>query len=134
MKAAEGSHGAPIDAKIMIENELASARQHGALVAPVFLGSLIVRHPQNGPTFSKAPPKKRPRMTDEEIAIWRAQNKTEEEETKRTAKRERHLRQRINKDPKGALQQELGPFLKEAIKARRASTASSPVEPKPHED
>jgi hypothetical protein len=114
------SRGAPIDAKIMIENALASARQHGASCRQFLGRTVIVRHPQNGPSFSKVPPKKRPRMTDEEIAIRRAQKKTEEEETKRTAKRERHLHQRINKDPKGALQQELGPFLKEAIKARRA--------------
>jgi hypothetical protein len=77
----------------------------------------MVRHPQNGPTFTKAPPNKR-RMTDAERAAWQARNDAEMEETKRTAARSRHLHQLLHKDRKGFLR-ELGllnknPFMKPA--------------------
>ena len=67
----------------------------------------MVRHPQNGPTFSKAPSKKRPRMTDAELAAWQARNDAETEETKQTAARSRRLGQLLHKDKKGFLR-ELG--------------------------
>ena len=65
----------------------------------------MTKHPQNGPTFSKAPPKKRARMTDAEKAAWQARKDAELEETKRTAARSRKLHQLINKDPKGFLRE-----------------------------
>ena len=74
-----------------------------------------MRHPQNGPTLSKAPPKKRHRMTDAELAALQSRQHGELEETKRTAAKSRRFHQRINNDPNGVLQ-ELGPLIKEAIK------------------
>ena len=63
------------------------------------------KHLQNGPTFSKAPPKKRPRMSDEEVATWRAQQNTALEETKRVAAATRRFSQLVRRDPKAALEE-----------------------------
>jgi hypothetical protein len=81
----------------------------------------IVKHPQNGPTFSKTPAKKRSRMTDAELAAWQARQDAELEERKRTAAEERSFHQLINKDPKSAIQK-LMPGIQEAMRARRART------------
>lgn len=47
------------------------------------------RRPQNGPTFSKAPPKKRKPMTDEELAARHARGKAQQEEIERQAAKTR---------------------------------------------
>jgi hypothetical protein len=67
----------------------------------------VSRHPQNGPTFTKAPPTKRRRMTDDERAAWQARKDAELEETKQMAARTRKFNQLLRKDPTVALQ-ELG--------------------------
>jgi hypothetical protein len=65
----------------------------------------VGKHPQNGPTFSKAPPKKPPRMSDEELAAWRARQNAELKETKRAAAAARSFSQLVRRDPKAALQE-----------------------------
>lgn len=65
----------------------------------------MARLPQNGPTFSKAPPKKRLPMTDAERAAWQARKDADLEEAKRTAAKTRKFLQTLHKDPKAALQQ-----------------------------
>jgi hypothetical protein len=65
----------------------------------------MVRHPQNGPTFSKAPPKKLPPMTDAERAARQARKDAELEQTKRTAAKTRSFNQLLHKDSKAAWQQ-----------------------------
>jgi hypothetical protein len=69
--------------------------------------TIMGKRPQNGPTFTKAPPKKRPPMTDDERVAWQARKDAELEDTKRTAAKTRNLHQLIHKDPKPALR-ELG--------------------------
>jgi hypothetical protein len=66
---------------------------------------VVKKHPQNGPTFSKAPPKKRSPMTDAERANWQAREDAELEETKRTAARMRSFLKLLHQDPEKALQQ-----------------------------
>ena len=64
-----------------------------------------MRHPQNGPTFSKAPPKKRSQMTDAERAARHTRKEAELEEMKRTAAEERRFQQLVHNDRKAALQE-----------------------------
>ena len=64
----------------------------------------MTKHSQNGPTFTKAPPTKRRRMTDDEIASWQARKDAEMEEEKRTAAVTKDFNQGLRKDRKGTLQ------------------------------
>jgi hypothetical protein len=66
----------------------------------------VAKHPQNGPTFSKAPPKKkRPPMSDEELAALQARQNAALEETKRVAAATRGLNKLARLDPKAAVQE-----------------------------
>ena len=65
------------------------------------------KRPQNGPTFSKAPPKKRRPLTDDELAALQDRKDAKLEETKRTAKKSRAMLQLLHKDRVGFLR-ELG--------------------------
>jgi hypothetical protein len=65
----------------------------------------VARHPQNGPTFSKTPQKKRGIMTDAERAAWQARKDAEQEEMKRTAAQTRSFNQLLRNDRKAALRQ-----------------------------
>ncbi len=58
----------------------------------------MIKHPQNGPTFSKAPSKKH-RMTDAERAAWEARKDAKLEETKRAAAGSRSFLQHMHNDP-----------------------------------
>ena len=64
----------------------------------------MARHPQNGPTFSKAPQKKRRPLTDAELAAWQARRKVVKAETGQAAAKTRTFNQAVHKDPKAALQ------------------------------
>jgi hypothetical protein len=68
----------------------------------------VSRRPQNGPTFSKAPPKKQKPMTDRERADRQARNEAALDETKRIAAKSRRLHQLLHRDPSG--------FVKELMK------------------
>ena len=48
-------------------------------------------HPQNGPTFSKAPYKKRKPLTDEELAEYLNKKKTREAELTEEGRRSRRF-------------------------------------------
>jgi hypothetical protein len=66
----------------------------------------VAKRPQNGPTFSKAPPKKkRPPMSDEELAALQARQNAALEETKRVAAATRRFSQLARLDPKAAIQE-----------------------------
>jgi hypothetical protein len=53
-------------------------------------------HPQNGPSFSKAPPKKRSPMTDEELATYQGRQQAEREQTATDAAKARASGERPN--------------------------------------
>jgi hypothetical protein len=55
------------------------------------------KHPHNGPTFTKAPPKKRKPLTDEELASLQARQQAALDETKRTAAKSRQFNQQVTK-------------------------------------
>jgi hypothetical protein len=57
-----------------------------------------MKHPHNGPTFSKAPQKKRHVMTDAELAASQRRKDAELEETKRVAADSRRFHQLMNRD------------------------------------
>jgi hypothetical protein len=59
----------------------------------------VSRHPQNGPTFTKAPPAKRRRMNDDERAALQTRKDVELEEAKRTAATSRGFLQLMHNDP-----------------------------------
>ena len=54
------------------------------------------KHPQNGPTFSKAPLKKRRLVTDEQRAAWLDRQEAELEEKKREAAKSRAFSKLVN--------------------------------------
>jgi hypothetical protein len=70
------------------------------------------KHPQNGPTFSKAPPKKWRPLSDDEIAAKQAREEAELEEIKRVAARSRKLHQLLHKDAPAFLREIGFPKLK----------------------
>ncbi|MGB8277820.1 MAG: hypothetical protein WCF20_07805 [Methylovirgula sp.] len=55
-------------------------------------------HPQDGPTFSAAPPKRRRPITDQELADWQARKAAEEEQMIRDAATSRKFWQTVNKE------------------------------------
>jgi hypothetical protein len=66
----------------------------------------VAKHPQNGPTFSKAPPKKkRPPLSDEELAAFQARQNAAEEETKRVAAATKRFNRLARIDPEAGLQE-----------------------------
>ena len=65
----------------------------------------MTKRPQNGPTFSKPPPKKRRPMTDAELADLQSRKDAELEEKKRDAARERISHQRLRINPVEYLQE-----------------------------
>jgi hypothetical protein len=65
------------------------------------------RRSQNGPTFTKAPPKHPRRLTNEERAARLARQAAELEETKRLAAKSRRFHKLLHTDTRAALQ-ELG--------------------------
>jgi hypothetical protein len=67
----------------------------------------LSKRPQNGPTFTKAPPKKHRPTPDDERAFFLDRKDAELQEEKRTAAKSRKLHQLLHKDPKGFLR-ELG--------------------------
>jgi hypothetical protein len=64
----------------------------------------MTKHPQNGPTFSKAPPKKRVALSDEQRVAAMDRKDAELAERKRTAARSRQLLQLLHNDKKSFLQ------------------------------
>jgi hypothetical protein len=56
-----------------------------------------MKHPNNGPSLSKAPSKKRKPMSDEESADWRARKKVEQEQAERSAAVLRRFHQAANR-------------------------------------
>jgi hypothetical protein len=63
----------------------------------------MARRAQNGPTFSKAPPKKRRPLTDAELAQLQARKDVELQEQKEKAAESRRFFQLWSKDPLLAL-------------------------------
>ncbi|MFZ1961895.1 MAG: hypothetical protein WAU78_00230 [Roseiarcus sp.] len=61
------------------------------------------KHPQNGPTFSKAPPKKHKPLTDQELAERQGRKDATVAETIRVAAKTRKFNQLLRKDPMAAL-------------------------------
>lgn len=55
------------------------------------------RHPQNGPSLSRPPPKRAKPMTDKELADSHARNKAEQEEIERHAAKLKAFRQAIRR-------------------------------------
>jgi hypothetical protein len=66
----------------------------------------VAKHPQNGPTFSKPPlKKKRSPMSDEELAALQARQNVAMEQTKRVAAATKRFNQLARLDPKAGLQE-----------------------------
>jgi hypothetical protein len=76
----------------------------------------VVRHPHNGPTFSKAPPKKPQPMT----VSSPDRRQAELEETKRIAANTRRFHQLVHRDPDEILR-EFGSTPPPQIKRRKIS-------------
>jgi hypothetical protein len=64
----------------------------------------LTKHPNNGPTFSKAPPKTRKPLADDELAERQRRQDAELEQTKRECAKTREFNQLLNKNPRAALQ------------------------------
>jgi hypothetical protein len=62
---------------------------------------LLARHPNNGPTFSKAPHTKRRRMTDDELAAYQGRKAAEHKEIVRQAAKSRRFHHLMRTDPVG---------------------------------
>lgn len=63
----------------------------------------MTKHPNNGPTFSKAPPKRRKPLTDNELAERQRRQDAELQQTKRECAKTREFNQLLHKDPRAAL-------------------------------
>jgi hypothetical protein len=61
------------------------------------------RHPNNGPTFSRAPYQKPRPMTDEELAALQGRRVSELAQKMRDAAKEREFRHLLRTDPRAAL-------------------------------
>jgi hypothetical protein len=65
----------------------------------------VSKHPNNGPTFSKVPPKKRKPRTDEERALHVARKEVSISETQRLAAKERRSHELLRSDVGGFLRE-----------------------------
>lgn len=63
----------------------------------------MTKHPNNGPTFTKAPAKRRKPLTDSELAEIQRRRDAELEQTKRDCARTREFNQLLHKDLRAAL-------------------------------
>ena len=64
----------------------------------------MTKHPNNGPTFSKAPRKRRKPLTDDELAERQCRQDAELEQTKRECAKAIEFDQLWRKNPRAALQ------------------------------